>query len=116
MNREELNSTFNDLIPAFGNFINAIKLLIDEEKRLEAENDGLKSQLDFEIMNKETLVYNCEKFQEGNIKLKQALEEVREITKKYYLSDKKLLATGIEINPYGAIIEIQEKINEVLGD
>lgn len=47
-------------------------------QRLKAENDALKSQLDFEIMNKETLIYNCEKFQEGNIKLKQVLEEIRD--------------------------------------
>lgn len=51
-----------------------------------------------------------------NEKLIQALEEIREITKKYYLSDKKLLATGIMINPYNAIIEIQDKINEVMKD
>lgn len=59
---------------------------------------------------------DVQRLKEENEQYKQALEEVREITKKYYLPDKKILAIGIEINPYGAIIEIQDKINEVLKD
>lgn len=80
-------------------------------RRLKVENKKLKkevSDLNFYI-DSYRQTWELDKY-------KQALEYVREITKKYYLSDKKLLATGIEINPYNAIIEIQDKINEVLGD
>lgn len=82
-----------------------------ELQRLKAENEKLKAP-SMIIPQVGKLGVPIEQY----CKLKQALEDVREITKKYYLSDKKLLATGIGINPYGAIIEIQDKINEVLKD
>ena len=79
-------------------------------KKTRAENEDLKDSLRRTVCQAE-----CFRYKESK-KYKQALEDIREVTKKYYISDKKLLATGIGINPYGAIIEIQDKINEVLKD
>ena len=81
-------------------------------QRLKEENDGLKSQLDFEIMNKETLIYNCEKFREGNIKFKQALEEIKEIANEPCIDDEDCETC----NENCMSKDIINKINEVLGD
>lgn len=90
------------------------KQVIEELAKVKTENERLKSENHAlrQCIKDINIVRLSEKYEQ----YKKALEEVREITEKYYLSDKKLLATGIEINPYGAIIDIQDKINEVLGD
>ena len=85
----------------------------NENYKLKAENEELKKRVK-EIGEKMSFL-NADRCADI-MRYKQALEEVREITKKYYLSDKKLLATGIMINPYNAIIEIQNKINEVQNE
>ena len=133
MNKEHIGSNFDEWLKEQGiDFF-------EEYKRLKAENEELKNKLFDEGLIRENCKYykqvcsentqlirldeevkvwkaNAINHEQKEIEYKQALEDVRDITKKYYLSDKKLLATGIEINPYGAIIDIQDKINEVLKD
>lgn len=82
-------------------------------KQLQRLKEDKKYRLE-EIQNLNNKIKILTSITDKTNKYKQALEEVREITKKYYLSDKNLLATGIGINPYGAIIGIRDKINEVL--
>lgn len=128
MNREELNSTLNDLIPAFENFINAVKLLIDEEKRLKAENDGLKSQLDFEVQKRETVEAENEKLKDysrrmknqrenyykGFVKIRNALEDVRESFNCFRLSMTPFHIGNKEELPHRMADIIQEHCNNII--
>jgi hypothetical protein len=77
-----------------------------ECERLKAENEELK-------LHNNTLVYNCEKFKEGNIILKQALEEIRKIV----LAECKFC--GRNITDRCALCDtntVLSKTNEVLKD
>lgn len=97
----------------------------EQLQRLKAENEELKE-------HNKTLVYNCEKFREGNIKLKQALEEIREIAQ-YHIDNCCMLEScyykeecgancypkksgKVEYCCYENIGQILNKINEVQNE